>query len=267
MRRRSFIGVTAGAVLGIPIINACSSSGGGGGTSTSSVSATAGSNSALNFDAKAFTEESTTVTMADGEEVTVNYKLWKGIVYVANPVDAEYQSMNIKQPTSVNGKEVDASEAPIVFAMNIGGYTSSAVNAEQPGGIPGGGMPPGGGAPPAGAGGVESGSGAQMSAGKHIDLGDYALASGLVVVNPGARGRDNVNADGVYFGKAPAAIVDLKAAVRYLKANSGVVPGNTDRIVSSGSSAGGALSVLLGGVRWQRPVSEGSCGARGGGCQ
>ena len=246
MRRRSFIGVTAGAVLGIPIINACSSSGGGGGTSTSSVSATAGSNSALNFDAKAFTEESTTVTMADGEEVTVNYKLWKGIVYVANPVDAEYQSMNIKQPTSVNGKEVDASGAPIVFAMNIGGYTSSAVNAEQPGGMPGGGMPPGGGAPPAGAGGDESGSGVQMSAGKHIDLGDYALASGLVVVNPGARGRDNVNADGVYFGKAPAAIVDLKAAVRYLKANSGVVPGNTDRIVSSGSSAGGALSVLLG---------------------
>jgi len=31
MRRRSFIGVAAGAVLGIPIINACSSSGGGGG--------------------------------------------------------------------------------------------------------------------------------------------------------------------------------------------------------------------------------------------
>ena len=52
--------------------------------------------------------------------------------------------------------------------MNIGGYTSSAVNAEQPGGMPGGGMPPGGGAPPAGAGGVESGSGAQMSAGKHM---------------------------------------------------------------------------------------------------
>lgn len=55
------------------------------------------------------------MTMADGEEVTVNYKLWKGIVYVANPVDAEYQSMNIKQPTSVNGKEVDASGAPIVL--------------------------------------------------------------------------------------------------------------------------------------------------------
>ena len=29
MRRRSFIGVAAGAVLGIPIISACSSSGGG----------------------------------------------------------------------------------------------------------------------------------------------------------------------------------------------------------------------------------------------
>ena len=133
MRRRSFIGVTAGAVLGIPIISACSSSGGGSGTSTSSVSETGGSNSALNFDPKAFTEESTTVTMADGEEVTVNYKLWKGIVYVANPVDTEYQSMNIKQPTSVNGKEVGASRSPIVFAMNIGGYTSSAVNARTVG--------------------------------------------------------------------------------------------------------------------------------------
>ena len=79
-----------------------------------------------------------------------------------------------------------------------------------------------------------------------VSNGDLALAAGYVVVSPGARGRDNVTSSGRYYGKAPAAIVDLKAAVRYVRSNKGRIPGNTDRIVSSGSSAGGALSALLG---------------------
>ncbi|MFD3479164.1 hypothetical protein [Streptomyces sp. NPDC058695] len=41
---------------------------------------------------------------------------------------------------------------------------------------------------------------------------------------------------GTYYGTAPAAIVDLKAAVRYGRANKGVIPGDTDRIVSTGTS-------------------------------
>jgi acetyl esterase/lipase len=67
-----------------------------------------------------------------------------------------------------------------------------------------------------------------------------------VVVEPGCRGRDNQASDGTYYGKAPAAIVDLKAAVRYLRHNKGMFPGNTDWIISTGVSAGGALSSLLG---------------------
>jgi hypothetical protein len=67
-----------------------------------------------------------------------------------------------------------------------------------------------------------------------------------VVVSPGCRGRDNKASDGTFYGKAPAAIVDLKAAVRYIRHNKGVIPGNTDRIISTGVSAGGALSALLG---------------------
>lgn len=42
------------------------------------------------------------------------------------------------------------------------------------------------------------------------------------------------------------AIVDLKAAVRYLKHNDAAMPGDANRIISNGTSAGGALSVLLG---------------------
>ncbi len=44
-----------------------------------------------------------------------------------------------------------------------------------------------------------------------------ALSQGYVVAAPGARGRTTQAADdGTYTGKAPALIVDMKAAVRYL---------------------------------------------------
>jgi hypothetical protein len=72
------------------------------------------------------------------------------------------------------------------------------------------------------------------------------LAAGYVVVDPGCRGHDNVTDAGVYYGKAPAAVVDLKAAIRYLRHNAGVIPGNTSRIWASGGSAGAALSTVLG---------------------
>jgi len=71
------------------------------------------------------------------------------------------------------------------------------------------------------------------------------MSYGFVIVAPGCRGRDCQAADGTYFGKAPAAIVDLKAAVRYLRAMGDAIPGNKERILSTGGSAGGALSCLL----------------------
>ena len=68
----------------------------------------------------------------------------------------------------------------------------------------------------------------------------------LVVAAPAARGRSNETAEGVYYGKAPAAIVDLKAAVAYLHKNDNIMPGDANKIISNGTSAGGALSLLLG---------------------
>lgn len=122
-------------------------------------------------------------------------------------------------------------------------------------GIGGGGMTgmPGGGAPTAsasastGTGEVESGGNAQVDQhGEMVSNAKLGLAAGYVVVEPGARGRTLVDSSGPYYGTAPAAGVDLKAAVRYLRFNKGRIPGDTDRIVSSGTSAGGALSALLG---------------------
>lgn len=167
-----------------------------------------------------FTVETKTVKTSAGDK-KVTYRSYMHIPYVANPVDKDYESMNVSVPFEVDGVAIDAINAPILFVIGVGGYMS--VN-NMRGGF---------GGPPA--------SGNRVSSNT-----DLALAAGYVVVSPGCRGRDNKATDGTYYGKAPAAIVDLKAAVRYIRHNKGILPGNTDRIVSVGCSAGGALSALLG---------------------
>ena len=47
-------------------------------------------------------------------------------------------------------------------------------------------------------------------------------------------------------GAAPSQIVDLKAGVRYLKHNNKVLPGDSEKIIAVGGSAGGSCVALLG---------------------
>lgn len=196
------------------------------------------SNDPLLFPKDNFTLETKSVKTSSGEK-TVVYRSYMHIQYVANPVDRDYQSMNVSVPVKIDNVSVDASNAPILFNIGVGGYMS--VNNMRAGsGGPGGQGGPGG---PGGAGG---GQGAPGGAAVISGKADLALAAGFVVVSPGCRGRDNKATDGTFYGKAPAAIVDLKAAIRYIRHNKGVIPGNTDRIISTGVSAGGALSALLG---------------------
>lgn len=175
----------------------------------------------LRFPKDAYTVETRTVRTSLGGR-TVTCHVYRHIPYVANPVDNEYQSLDLSVPVEVDGVAVDASKAPILFVVPVGGYMSAS-NAR----------PRGPGGPP--------GRASRVSSNR-----DLALAAGYVVVIPGCRGRDNRAPDGAFYGKAPAAIVDLKAAVRYLRHNAGLIPGNPDWIVATGVSAGGALSALLG---------------------
>lgn len=83
------------------------------------------------------------------------------------------------------------------------------------------------------------------------DKAGAALARGFVYINMASRSRGatapaGVFDDGIYQGKAPAAIVDAKAAVRYLRLNDSLMPGNASRIVVNGTSGGGAQSTQLG---------------------
>ncbi|MFD7478241.1 subtype B tannase [Streptomyces sp. NPDC059837] len=244
-----------GATIGVAAAGGFALSANASGTGSKS----SGTSGSLVFDKDAYTELTTTITDADGTDHTVVYHFWKAITYVASPVDEKYQSLNVSVPVKIDGKAVDATDAPIVLANSVGGYMPSSVadatgvgGAEMTGGMPTGGT--GGSASPSpsasssgGTGEVQSGGNAMVNAqGGMVNLGELGLAAGYVVVEPGARGRTLTDSAGTYYGTAPAAIVDLKAAVRYLRANKGVIPGNTDRIVSTGTSAGGALSSLLG---------------------
>lgn len=149
---------------------------------------------------------------------TIRYRAYENIVYVANPVDTKYQTMNIYIPEEYFNNETinnyDAKTAPIFFPNSVGGY------------MPGE---------------------AIIADGSRGESVLYALSRGYVVAASGARGRTLKDENGVYTGKAPASIVDLKAAIRYIKYNKDRLPaGNVERIVSNGTSAGGALSALLG---------------------
>ncbi|MDO5570005.1 MAG: subtype B tannase [Bacteroidales bacterium] len=159
----------------------------------------------------------------EGKEYKV--RAFENIVYVKKPIDTVYQCMNIYIPEEYfqdkSIKNYDKESAPIFFPNNVGGYMpAKPISLTQ--------------------------DSQQRGPGDRTKATKMALSKGYVVASPGARGRTNNNSFGVYTGKAPADIVDLKAAVRYLKFNDSIIPGNSRKIISNGTSAGGAMSALLG---------------------
>ncbi|QHN19679.1 Tat pathway signal sequence domain protein [Gordonia amarae] len=285
-RRAALAGFGA---LVLAAVAACSDddsdSGSGSSSASPKSSGTGTATGDLVFDPASFTEKTATISAADGSSKKVTYRFYGPITYVTKPVDETYQCLTVSVPTEIDGKKVDASTAPIVFANSVGGYMPSSVaEATAVGGGQMVGMGTQGSSSSSSASGssaptssaassssaaassfaapsssaaqsstsasgteVESGGNAMLnSMGKMVSIPEIALAEGFVVVEPGARGRTLVSDSGDYYGTAPAVIVDLKAAVRYVRFNEGRIPGRTDRIVSTGTSAGGAVSALLG---------------------
>ena len=174
----------------------------------------------LKFNAKNYTKETLKL---EGQDVA--FRAYRDVVYTAKPASVASESMSIFIP-----------EAYFTKGGTVNGYTAKTAPIFLPNGV--GGYMPGDSKEPS--------DSDRMSGGANASL--VALSKGYVVAAPAVRGRTTVGDDGkTYVGKAPALLVDYKAAVRYLRHNRHRLPaGNTDRIISDGTSAGGALSALLG---------------------
>ena len=176
-------------------------------------------------------------TYASGD-ININKAAWQydsenniyyqiGVQYCKNPQAPSYESMGIYVPgayfdASANGDGTftctpnttgtvggyTAASAPIVMPINTAGYSAQAAPTEY----------------------------------SSKGLSDY-LSAGFVYVYAGCRGRSMSDSA---CGASPWGVTDLKAAVRTLRYNASVLPGNMNRIFSLGMSGGGAQSAVLG---------------------
>lgn len=200
-------------------------------------------NYSLDFDQQKYEKQTLEY---NGQKLEV--RAFEKIVYVAHPVDTVYQTMNIYIPEAYfNGGSINgysAETAPVFFPNQVGGYMPAMAASTKGSGF--GGMPPMGGGNGNRPQGMPEGNRPPMDRPQKENTVLAALSKGYIVASAGARGRTNKDANGTFYGKAPAGIVDLKAAVRYLKYNDKVMPGDANKIISNGTSAGGAMSTLLG---------------------
>lgn len=170
-----------------------------------------------------FNKENYVVETLNLNGISLKYRAFRNRIYVEHPVNPDFQQLNIYAPEiyyqggEVNGYTLHT--APIFLPNMSGGY-----------------MP----------GGLEEPGYFKFGPANTPNTVFRALVHGYVVAVPAIRGRNLRSADNSFSGKAPACILDYKAAVRYLRYFSEEIPGDVNKIISNGTSAGGALSSLLG---------------------
>lgn len=165
------------------------------------------------------------VTCRDRWTFNKNYGCWclEDLVYTQAATNPEAQRLSIFVPApymsapgviAADGTmgRFTAQTAPVIFENNSAGYRQMA----------------------------------NTPLGDHRDESAKYLARGMVYVTCGCRGRESVDADGRLCAKSPWTLVDLKTAIRFLRHNAAVLPGDLSKMISVGWSAGGAMSALLG---------------------
>lgn len=228
-------------VLALSMLTGCSSTG-----TTTTVEATTVSSDEQKS-TSFVTEEAIVDSTKDdayAETLTLNNSVWNydaendiywqiGVQYSATPETADYETLGIYVPgaymtaiangdgtysATINGEGTingfTAKTAPMVFPVNTPGYSAQQAPTTY----------------------------------SYDEVSSY-LQAGFIYIYAGMRGRDNgYDASGnlIYSGGAPWGVTDMKAAVRYVRYNKDVLPGNTDNLFVFGMSGGGAQSAVIG---------------------
>lgn len=210
-------------LVGIMLVFGCND----GNDSNGSSAATDAEDTALQFDPTDATETDVAtlnVTLDGAALVVTKYT----VTYVANPVEIStlngvsvadpyaFQKMNIYVPATA----ADDQDTAIIMAVNNSGWEAHPVATSITDG------------------------GTYVSDDNRDKVG-AALNASYIFVDVGTRSRGLIATDGTYPGKAPAVVVDAKAAIRYLRLNDASIPGSSERIVITGTSGGGGLSVAV----------------------
>ena len=149
-----------------------------------------------------------------------------GVVYCSNPTNTIYQSLGIYVPKEYltctqSGSKYDCE---INSSGKEGDCTSSNAPIVLPVGAPGC---------------------AAVTAPTSYDCSTVSefITDGVICVCAGCRGRydDTMN----FISGAPWPVTDLKSAVRYVRCNKDLIPGDEDEIYSFGMSGEGARSCLI----------------------
>lgn len=224
------------AALALSILTGCSSTA----ETAQPTAVSAGSGAATPAVSKASSGEATSGTDA----LAFNMKAWNydatndvywqiGVQYCTKPESTEYETLGIYVPgayltATANGDGTytaavneqgtlngfTAQTAPMVFPVHTPGYSAQAA----------------------------------PTAYNYDEVSSY-LKSGFVYVAAGMRGKDNgADASGqlTYSGGAPWGVTDFKAAVRFIRCNESVLPGDTEGIFAFGMSGGGAQTSIIG---------------------
>lgn len=166
-------------------------------------------------------KESLQIDMSKWQYDSENDIYWQvGARYCTNPADASYETLGIFVP----GSYFDAAQnADGSFSCNINetgtvnGFTAKSAPVLFPVNTPG-----------------------HKAQAAPTDFSKSAVpytGNGFIYVIAGCRGKE---------AGIPAAVTDLKAAIRFIRANLDVLPGDTNRFVAFGMSGGGSQTAVLG---------------------
>ncbi len=157
-------------------------------------------------------------SIADAKVTELNVTLDGEALKVTEYVDLYYpEQTKADQIVTLYVSEKATEDSPVIYMVNNGGWFMNMANMAY-----------------------KVTDGTAYVSDSDTDVVGRALADGYVIMSAGSRCRNDAE-----IGHSPATMADYKAAIRWLRYNDAAVTANTDIIVATGTSGGGALSTVL----------------------